>query len=143
MGDQFIEEGSFLNSLVGAGSVFQGDIDVKGLLRIDGDFSGSITSNGRVLVGKEGRARCNIHAETVVVGGVVKGDIIAREKVSILSSGMVLGNIHAPRIVLEEGVLFNGHCTALAEEGSSAEGGQPRGIYRVEWSRASTEKAGL
>ncbi len=143
MGDQAIAEESFLNSLIGAGTVFQGDLDVNGLLRIDGDFSGSISSTGRVLVGKNGRVRCNIHATNVVVGGGVKGDIVASERVQILSTGMVLGNIHAPRIVLEEGVLFSGHCTAVPDhkgEGSAA-GSARRGIYRVDWGSSGDSKA--
>lgn len=105
-----------VNSIIGYGTTFTGDLDLTGLLKIDGDFSGSIKAEGKVLVGHTGRAKCSIFAKTVVVGGVVKGDIYAVDRVVILSTGMVLGNIRTPRLVIEEGVLFNGELTVTDEE---------------------------
>jgi cytoskeletal protein CcmA (bactofilin family) len=99
---------SFINSIVGPGTFFRGHVELKGLLRIDGDFSGSVRTDGRVIVGKSGRADCAIEAGTVVVGGMFRGDILAFEKVILLSSCVVLGSVSAPRLVAEEGVLFSG-----------------------------------
>ncbi len=108
-----------VNSIIGYGTTFKGDLDLKGLLKIDGDFSGSIKAEGKVLVGHTGRAKCSIFAKTVVVGGVVKGDIYADDRVVVLSTGVVLGNIRSPRLVVEEGVLFNGELTITDNESSS------------------------
>ncbi len=115
MSDQLDLHGVFINSIVGEGAVFSGDVSLGGLFRIDGDFSGTITRADKVLVGKNGRAKCSIRAGTVVVGGVVKGDIRADKKVVILSTGMVLGNIKTRRLLVEEGVVLNGRCTVLRE----------------------------
>ncbi len=101
-------EDSFINSIVGEGTHFRGHLELAGLLRIDGDFSGSIKTKGKVLVGKDGRADCNIDAGTVVVGGIVRGTISSSEKVIILSSAMVIGDIYAPRLIVEEGVVIDG-----------------------------------
>ncbi len=100
-----------INSIIGFGTVFSGDLDLTGLLKIDGDFSGSVKAEGKVLIGHTGRAKCSIFAKTVVIGGVVKGDIYADDRVVLLSTGMVLGNIRAPRLIMEDGVLFNGELT--------------------------------
>lgn len=110
MSDHLIADGSFINSIIGEGAVFKGDISMDGLLRIDGDYSGHIKTPGKVLVGKTGRAECSIQAGTVVVGGVVKGNIFSTELVVVLSSGMIIGNITAPRIIVEDGVVLNGQC---------------------------------
>jgi cytoskeletal protein CcmA (bactofilin family) len=110
MSEQQIVDGAFINSLVGEGTQFRGDIRLNGLLRIDGDYSGVIRTADKVLVGKNGRAECTIHAGTVVIGGVMKGNIFAGEKVIVLSTGMVIGNIQTPRLVVEEGVVLNGAC---------------------------------
>lgn len=110
MSDHFVTDGSFINSIVGEGTEFRGDLKLSGLLRVDGDFSGSITTDGKILVGKNGRAECTIKAGTVVVGGVVRGNISANEKVVILSTGMVIGNVSTPRLIVEEGVVLNGNC---------------------------------
>ncbi|MDR2588699.1 MAG: polymer-forming cytoskeletal protein [Spirochaetales bacterium] len=100
--------GAFVNSLVGEGSFFRGDIAISGLLRIDGDFSGDIKTPGKVFVGRTGRADCTINAASVVVGGIVRGSITASEKVVILSSAVIIGSITSPRLIAEEGVIFDG-----------------------------------
>ena len=115
------EDGTFINSLIGEGSFFKGDISLSGLLRIDGDFSGTIKDGGKVLVGKSGRAEASVSADIVVIGGVLKGNVVAKEKVVILSTGMVIGNINAPRLLIEDGVIFNGNCT-VSEKNSVASG---------------------
>jgi len=114
MSDTHISDDAFINSIIGEGTRFKGEFDLNGLLRIDGDFTGTIRTTGKVLVGRNGRAECTLHAGTVVVGGVVRGEIYSSEKVIILSTGFVLGNITTPRLIVEEGVVFNGTCRVTA-----------------------------
>jgi cytoskeletal protein CcmA (bactofilin family) len=99
---------AYVNSIVGEGTHFKGDLELNGLLRLDGDFTGSIKTEGKVIIGKNGRADCAIDAHIVVIGGVFRGNIYAREKVILLSSSMIVGNIYSPSIIAEEGVLLNG-----------------------------------
>ncbi|MDR1931851.1 MAG: polymer-forming cytoskeletal protein [Spirochaetales bacterium] len=99
---------AFVNSFIGEGSFFHGDISISGLLRIDGDFSGSVKTQGKVFVGRSGRADCSISAASVVVGGIVRGAITASEKVVILSSAVIIGSITSPRLIAEEGVILDG-----------------------------------
>jgi cytoskeletal protein CcmA (bactofilin family) len=108
--DTHISDDAFINSIIGEGTRFKGEFDLNGLLRIDGDFTGTIRTKGKVLVGKNGRAECTMHAGTVVVGGVVRGDITSTEKVIVLSTGLVLGTITTPRLIVEEGVILDGSC---------------------------------
>lgn len=110
MGDHAVEDGAFINSIVGEGTRFRGELDLNGVLRIDGDYSGVIRTPDKVLVGKNGRAECTIYAGTIVIGGVVKGDVFSSEKIIILTTGMVIGNIVTPRLIVEEGVILDGEC---------------------------------
>jgi len=110
MSDHLGKSAVFINSIVGDGTKFVGDLELNGLLRIDGDFIGNIRTEGKVLIGKNGRAECTIVADTVVIGGVVKGDIISKGKVVILSTGMLIGNVSTPRLISEDGVILNGLC---------------------------------
>ena len=87
----------------------QGHIELSGLLRIDGDFSGTIKTAGRVLIGRNGRAQCNISADTVIIGGLFQGEITAASRVVVLSDAVVYGTITTPRFIAEEGMLMN--CT--------------------------------
>lgn len=111
--DQNITDDAFINSIIGEGTRIKGEFDLNGLLRIDGDFSGVIRTKGKVLVGKNGRAECTLNAGTVVIGGVFRGEIVSTEKVIILSTGLVIGTITTPRLIIEEGVIFNGACKVM------------------------------
>ena len=101
----------FINTLVGSGATFRGDLQVEGILRIDGDFWGQIKSSSRVFIGAGGRMKSQITAKEVVVGGALKGDVVATDRVIILSTGMVIGNIYTPKLVLEEGMILEGYCS--------------------------------
>ena len=135
LSDSHVTDDAFINSIIGEGTRFKGEFDLNGLLRIDGDFTGVIRTKGKVLVGKNGRAECTLNAGTVVVGGVLRGEIISTEKVIILSTGLVLGNITTPRLIMEEGVIFNGSCRitapAAAENGATRRGKRPEGRRAV------------
>ena len=128
MSDTHISDDAFINSIIGEGTRFKGEFDLNGLLRIDGDFTGVIRTKGKVLVGQNGRAECTLHAGTVVIGGVVRGEVFSTEKVIILSTGLMLGNVTTPRLIVEEGVILNGSCTitAPAADAVAAPSGAPR-----------------
>ena len=99
---------SLVNSIIGAGSAVDGDIDVNGLLRIDGDVRGSVRVTGKVVVGATGRVEAPIRAKSAIIGGVVKGDVYVSERLRVLTGGIVIGNIFAPRFEAEEGTVIHG-----------------------------------
>ena len=107
---------SLVNSVVGAGTHFRGDLDLSGLLRIDGDYSGTIRTSGKVIIGSGGRADCTIEASVVVIGGVFKGEVYCSGNIIILASAIVIGNLYSPRMVVEEGTLIHGACVVTGVE---------------------------
>lgn len=111
---------AIINSIIGKGAKFRGDIQVRGLLRVDGDFTGSVQTKGKVLIGRHGRAECDIEARIVVVGGMVHGNITASEKVVLLATALVIGSIQAPRLTAEEGVLVDGQLMINSDSDSIA-----------------------
>ena len=113
---QYSHEDAFVNSIIGEGTTLKGEFDLNGLLRIDGIFYGKVKTNGKVLVGKNGIAECDIFAGTIVIGGKVKGSLIASERITLLSTGELIGNIITPRLVIEEGVIFDGSCEIIEDK---------------------------
>jgi cytoskeletal protein CcmA (bactofilin family) len=99
-----------VNSLIGEGSEFRGEFKVNGLLRIDGNFTGEIKTKGKVLIGHHGKVHTDIHAGVIVIGGEVHGNIFAEKEVTILSTGKLYGNVVTPKMIIEEGVIFEGNC---------------------------------
>ena len=136
------KENSYINSLVGKGTRFDGELNLTGLLRIDGDFTGSINTEGKVLIGRSGRVKCSINAGSVIISGVVKGNIFSSGKVVVLSTGMVLGNIKAPSIIIEEGVIFDGKCHILKNSQDEYEHRRGAAVteYKPDWGKTEENK---
>lgn len=105
-----------INTIIGPGSSIFGDVETAGFLRVDGRIRGTVKASGRVVVGEQARLESDIHGTVVVVGGVVKGDIVASERVTILASGIVIGDIVTKRISVEDGVVLRGRVVACGEE---------------------------
>ncbi|MCB1158199.1 MAG: polymer-forming cytoskeletal protein [Leptospiraceae bacterium] len=104
-------EDLMVNSIIGEGAEFSGDFKLKGLIRIDGSFRGLLETDGKVLIGETGKVDTDIKAKVVVAGGIIQGNIIASERVVLLSTCKLIGDIVTPRLIIEEGVHFEGKCT--------------------------------
>jgi cytoskeletal protein CcmA (bactofilin family) len=107
-----------LNTIIGAGSTFIGDLELKGMVRIDGDLLGSVTTTGKVIVGEKARCDCFIRAKSAIIGGVVKGDVIVDDNLRLLKGSTVVGNVYAPRFEAEDGVTIHGACKFSGKPGS-------------------------
>lgn len=103
-----------LSGYVGNGTTLNGEMNFQALLRVDGQLTGRITSeNGTLIVGATGRVEANIAVLAAVINGIVKGDIVATEKIELGRTAQVIGNIQAPRLVMEDGAILEGSCTML------------------------------
>jgi cytoskeletal protein CcmA (bactofilin family) len=96
------------NSVIGRDNAFSGEFHSDGLLRIDGDFKGIIKGYGVVLVGEKGRIVGDIYARMIRIGGKIKGNIYALERVDILSTGKLFGDLWTKKCLAEEGMIFTG-----------------------------------
>ena len=97
------------NSVVGHSNGCSGEYRADGLLRIDGDFRGTIKGKGVILIGENGRIVGDVYAKSIRIGGKIKGNIYALEKVEILAGGKLIGDFHSPRFMAEEGMIFTGN----------------------------------
>src|SRR5579885_1820628 len=79
-------------------------------VRIDGQINGELYTQGTLVVEEKAIITAKIKAGTVISKGTIMGDIIATEKVQLLSPAVLTGSVKAPRILIEEGVVFNGIC---------------------------------
>jgi len=116
---------TLVNTLVGAGSAIEGDLDVDGMLRIDGDLRGSVRATGKVVVGSGARIEASIRARSAIVGGLVKGDLYVTDSARLLAGAVVLGNIFAPRLEAEEGATIHGIINVTGDPGAAEEDLRP------------------
>ena len=103
--------GERINSVLGNGVVWKGQLAGTGGVRIEGVYEGEIALRGVLVVGETGRVDCkHLRAHMVVVAGTVRGDITA-EKVEIRSTGKVWGNVTTIAFATEEGAFLRGQIT--------------------------------
>jgi len=99
-----------INAFLGKDTEFEGKFSFTGAVRIDGKFSGEIESSGTLIVGESATITSQIHVADMIISGEVCGDIFAENKIEINVPGKLFGNIQTPRLVIEEGVIFEGNC---------------------------------
>ncbi len=97
-----------LTAFIDQGSEFEGKLSFRDTVRIDGRFTGEITSENTLIVGESGEIDAEIRSKTVVVSGSVNGNVIAEAKVVLHKSAKVKGDIQTPSIVVEEGAMITG-----------------------------------
>ncbi|MDH5654783.1 MAG: polymer-forming cytoskeletal protein [Spirochaetia bacterium] len=98
------------NSTIGENSYFSGRFYINGSLRIDGKFEGKSLQAEQLYIGATGRVRTNITASYVNVEGVIIGNIVARNRVMLLPTARVLGDISTPELIIQNGVILEGRC---------------------------------
>jgi cytoskeletal protein CcmA (bactofilin family) len=109
-------------TVLGANSVLKGEFRSQANVRLDGTFEGTLEIEGNVLVGETARITADIHAKNVSVAGAVRGNI-SGNKIQLLRTGRVWGDISAAAITTEEGAFIDGKITMI---------GHPAGIKGFE-----------
>ena len=99
-----------INAFLGKNTEFEGKLFFSGTVRVDGHFKGEILSEGTLIVGDDALIESEVQVSRLIVSGEVRGNVFAAEKVEIHPPGKVFGNIQAPAVVMEEGVIFEGCC---------------------------------
>lgn len=93
---------------IAAGSKVTGEISGSAEVLVDGVFQGRLDLDSNVVVGREGRVKGEITARAVRVEGKVAGDVRGHERVEVMASGTLEGDISASRVVIAEGAFFKG-----------------------------------
>lgn len=114
-----IKDGT-LSGFVGSGTAITGEATFKSLLRIDGKFSGRISSpTGTLIVGAGGVVDANIEVSVATIQGTVNGDIIATQRLELGRAGKLNGNISTPSLMIEQGAVFEGSCKMIQQKAAS------------------------
>lgn len=117
-------DSSKIDTIIGPNSTIKGDIHSKGTLRIDGNIEGKVTSDSTIILGEKGVAKATLTAQQVIIGGTVHGNIVATDRLEILSSGRVHGDVQTAtaRLIIAEGVQFEGRVSMGAAKKSEENG---------------------
>ncbi len=97
-------------SILAQGCKFDGKIEVRGTLRIEGEFKGDIGTPESLVIGKTGVVHAKVKVKNAIIGGQLFGNIVAENKIELQSGSHVEGDIKTKRLVIDEGVFFEGNC---------------------------------
>lgn len=96
-------------TVIGKAMKIDGEVSGSGELLVDGEVDGTITlTSARLTVRAGGHVRASITAQDVVVLGNVEGEIRATGRVELRAGSVVIGNVHSPRLSMEEGASLRG-----------------------------------
>lgn len=79
-------------------------------LRIQGSFKGTLLTKGQLTVGEKAHVEAHIEGDTITIAGRVTGKVIARERLTLTSTGRCVGEVRASKLSVEEGGILDGRC---------------------------------
>ena len=110
---EFNNKISEISGFLDQGIELTGELHFTGILRLDGDFHGSIFAEGRLVIGEHANVHADIKVAEIVIAGQVFGSIEAKRRIEILSTGRVQGDVHTPVLVVQPGSMLDGR-TSMA-----------------------------
>jgi cytoskeletal protein CcmA (bactofilin family) len=103
------------SSVIGNGSVWQGNFQTDGSVRLDGKVSGEVKAAGTVHITKGAQVNAVVQARFVVVAGTFDGQLYCSEHLELLPTSHVKGSMTTPQISVGEGAFIDGEIHMVEE----------------------------
>ena len=97
-----------ITAFLGAGTVYNGQLSFIGSVRIDGQFTGEIQSDGTLILGKDASVEGTISVCHLVLSGNLRGDVTVSGKSILHRTANFAGNLTTRSLIVEEGALLQG-----------------------------------
>ena len=104
-------ENTAVVNMIGTGTTINGDIQSKGDIRVDGTLKGSVTTEGKVVLGKDGVIEGDVVCKNADVSGILKAKITVSQLLSLKTSAKLNGDITTNKLSIEPGAEFTGSCS--------------------------------
>lgn len=98
-------------NMIGAGTVITGDVFSKGDIRVDGTLKGSVITEGKVVLGREGVIEGDIECKDADISGTIKAKITVSQLLSLKTNAKLNGDIITNKLSIEPGAEFTGSCS--------------------------------
>jgi cytoskeletal protein CcmA (bactofilin family) len=108
-------DATHMETVIGPGTRFQGNIRSKGFVRIDGAVQGGVSAEG-VILGEKGSIEGDLLAKVVFISGKVTGNVTAAHSLELQPKGQIRGDIKTSQLSVADGALFEGNCLMAAEK---------------------------
>ena len=105
------ENNNSVVNIIGQGTSIIGDINSNGDIRVDGTLKGSINTEGKVVLGKEGVVEGDVICQNADVSGIIKAKITVSNLLSLKETAKLKGDIVTNKLSIEPGAEFTGSCS--------------------------------
>jgi cytoskeletal protein CcmA (bactofilin family) len=105
---QTTQSGDVTTSMIARNTYWNGTLRSEGSLQVHGKADGELHSETDLYVAEGAEVDASLHADSVVVAGLVRGKIEARSRLEILPQGEVTGDVRSPKLVVHEGATISG-----------------------------------
>ena len=119
------QTGTKSSAFLGQGSKVVGTLNFSGPVELDGFVEGELNAQDKLVIGESAMVNARINGSEVLVKGTVNGDITASKRLILQRPAKVTGNISSASLSIEEGVLFEGQCSMIANATSKPAGVRP------------------
>lgn len=120
-------ESSTISTLLGRDTAIEGTLTFKETIRVDGRVKGKlISTDGTLIVGEHAELDAEINVGVAIVRGRVTGKMDAAQRIEVYAPAQVTGDISAPSIAIDSGVIFNGNCAMQGGKAQLAKVAQKR-----------------
>lgn len=98
-----------ITAFLGSGTVYNGHLSFVGSVRIDGQFTGEVKSEGTLILGKDAKVDGVIQVNQLVLSGNLQGDVTVASKTIMHKSAVLKGSLVTKSLIMEEGALLQGN----------------------------------
>tara|TARA_B100000900_G_scaffold259152_1_gene220910 strand:+ start:7500 stop:7916 length:417 start_codon:yes stop_codon:yes gene_type:complete len=105
------ENNNSVVNIIGQGTSIIGDINSNGDIRVDGTLKGSINTEGKVVLGKEGVVEGDVICQNADISGIIKAKITVSNLLSLKETAKLKGDIVTNKLSIEPGAEFTGSCS--------------------------------
>lgn len=110
------EESTTISTLLGRDTSIEGTMTFKETIRVDGQIKGKLISReGTVIIGEHAVIDADIQVAVAVIRGKINGRVEAKQRIEIFAPAQVQGDISAPTVAIDSGVVFNGNCQMASQ----------------------------
>ena len=109
-GKKFQKNKIMERNVIAKNTTIVGDIKSDGDFRIDGTLEGTLTTNGRVIIGLDGFIKGKVEATNADIEGKFSGELLLSNTLTIKASANISGNVVIGKLSVEPGAAFNAAC---------------------------------
>lgn len=103
-----VESSSTELNFLGGGTIVEGTVKANNSVRVDGRIKGKLICKNTLTIGVNGEIEGDVEAKNAIVGGKIKGKIKVTEKLVLEAKSVLIGDLKASKLLIDEGAVFEG-----------------------------------